>query len=91
MAVLEISITCVHEFHCDHMLKIYSSYECNLLFSNTDSSRYEIKCNDAYEEIHKFITSDYIPYKRNGIRLINKKIAGLVEGNLNELLIKYFF
>ncbi|KAJ8916437.1 hypothetical protein NQ315_014650 [Exocentrus adspersus] len=48
-AILDISKTCVYEFH--YMLNKFDINACKLLYTDTDSFIYEIKCEDAYQEV----------------------------------------
>ncbi|KAJ8972418.1 hypothetical protein NQ317_011063 [Molorchus minor] len=64
MAILDISKTCVYEFHYDYMLQKFPVEKFKLLYTDTDSLVYELQRNDASEEvigkdIDRFDTSDY--------------------------------
>ncbi|XP_020299342.1 uncharacterized protein LOC109863489, partial [Pseudomyrmex gracilis] len=62
MCILDISKTCLYEFHYDYMAPLYG-YDCKILYTDTDSLIYHIKCEDVYEDmkrdIARFDTSDY--------------------------------
>ncbi|KAJ8935994.1 hypothetical protein NQ318_001666 [Aromia moschata] len=78
MSILDISKTCVYDFHYNFMLKNFSLDRCKLLYTDTDSLIYELKSDNVYEElikkhIFKFDTSDYQPNNQYYIPLENKK------------------
>ncbi|KAJ8977854.1 hypothetical protein NQ317_018691 [Molorchus minor] len=86
MAILDISKTCVYEFHYDYMLQ---------KIPHTDSLVYELQCNDAYEEvigkdIDRFDTSDYPKDNHWNIPLVNKKVPGLMKDENNGKLMTHF-
>jgi len=59
MCILDISKTCLYEFHHEYMLPLY--YEkCKIMYTDTDSLIYHIECNDVYDimkhDIAKFDT-----------------------------------
>ncbi|XP_050509169.1 uncharacterized protein LOC126886339 [Diabrotica virgifera virgifera] len=95
MAVLELSKTCLYDFHYDFMLKQNSVQQCKLLYTDTDSLLYEITCYDAYEQIikaniSKFDTSSYKPDNVYDIPLVNKKIPGLMKDETSGKIILAF-
>jgi len=62
MCILDISKTCLYEFHHDYMLPMYRE-KCKVMCTDTDSLIYLIECDDVYEimkrDISRFDTSDY--------------------------------
>ncbi|KAJ8916443.1 hypothetical protein NQ315_014656 [Exocentrus adspersus] len=63
---------------------------CKLLYTDTDSLLYEIKCEDAYQEvigneIARFDTSDYAPDNSYDLPRVNKKIKFYMSTHKTEL------
>jgi len=61
MCILDISKTCLYEFHHEYMLPLYRD-KCKIMYTDTDSLIYHIECDDVYDvmkrDIAKFDTSD---------------------------------
>ena len=62
-AILDLSKTLMHEFHCDYMRPRYGS-KVKLCYMDTDSFAYEIETEDFYRDIandvkKRFDTSGY--------------------------------
>lgn len=87
VCVLEISKLCMYNFHYDFMLENFNHKECKLQYTDTDSFIYNIQCDDIYDFIRqnsdRFDTSDYTPNNEYGIKLLNKKIPGLMKDECN--------
>ncbi|XP_072745823.1 uncharacterized protein [Anoplolepis gracilipes] len=70
MCILDISKTCLYEFHHDYMVPMYRE-RCKVMYTDTDSLIYHIECDDVYEnmkcDISRFDTSDYAT--DNAVRL----------------------
>nr|DAC81331.1 TPA_asm: PolB [Megastigmus wasp adintovirus] len=81
LTVLDVSKTLVYGFHYDYMLKMYGK-KCKLLYTDTDSLIYAVKCPDLYEDIklniENFDTSDYPENNIFNMPRVNKKIVGLM-------------
>jgi len=79
MCILDISKTCLYEFHHEYMLPLYHE-KCKIMYTDTDSLIYRIECDDVYDimkrDIAKFDTSDYPTDNAYGIPLVNKKVQG---------------
>ncbi|XP_074042580.1 uncharacterized protein [Leptinotarsa decemlineata] len=95
MAILDISKTCMFDFHYDFMVPTLGIENCKLMYTDTDSFIYEITCEDVYSELiknnlSKFDTSDYSPDNKFQIPLVNKKIPGLMKDEANGKIITHF-
>lgn len=95
MAILDISKTCVYEFHYDFMLQRFDPSHCQLLYIDTDGLMYEIHCSDVYHELisknlHRFDTSDYPSNNIYQIPQVNKKVPGLMKDELNGSILTTF-
>ena len=76
--ILDLSKTLMYDFHYDYIKKKYNN-RARLVFTDTDSSTYEIEAEDVYKDFWNdkdmFDNSDYpesSPYYCN----VNKKIIG---------------
>ena len=52
LCILDLSKVLMNKFHCDYIKKKHDS-NSRLLFTDTDSSMYEIKTEDVYEDFSK--------------------------------------
>jgi len=61
MCILEISNTCLYEFHYEYMLPMHRE-KCKIMYTDTDSLIYHIECDDVYDvmkhDSSRFDTSD---------------------------------
>lgn len=93
VSVLEISKLCMYDFHYGFMKPQFKE-NVQLMYTDTDSFIYNIFCDDFYkfiEENHeKFDTSDYQPDNSFGIKLLNKKIPGLMKDENNGKIMTEF-
>ena len=51
MEILDLSKLLMYDFHYNYMLKKYDKKKIKLMFTDTDSLCYEIKTDDAYEDL----------------------------------------
>lgn len=93
MSILDISKTCLYEFHHDFMVPLYRD-KCRVMYTDTDSLIYHIHCEDVYEDmkrnIEKFDSSDYSIDNVYGMPLVNKKIPGLMKDENNGAIMTEF-
>ncbi|KYM95999.1 hypothetical protein ALC62_13348 [Cyphomyrmex costatus] len=93
MCILEISKIRLYDFHYEHMVPLYRD-KCTLMYTDTDSLIYFLKCVNAYEDIKrnitKFDTSDYPEDNVYGIPRLNNKIPGLMKDENNGAVMTEF-
>ncbi|KAJ8914260.1 hypothetical protein NQ315_003625 [Exocentrus adspersus] len=91
LCILDISKTCVYDFHYNFMLKNLDNNNCKLLFTDTDSLIYQVTCNDVIKNnLEKFDTSDYPSDNIRKIPLVNKKVPGLMKDECNNRIVTHF-
>jgi len=77
MCILDISKTCLYEFHHDYMSSMYRK-KCKIMYTDTDSLIYHIECDDVYEimkrDISRFDTNNYAVDNVYDIPLVNRKV-----------------
>ncbi|XP_024872192.1 uncharacterized protein LOC112454828 isoform X1 [Temnothorax curvispinosus] len=93
MCILDLSKVCLYEFHHEYMSSLYCD-SCRIMYTDTDSLIYHIKCDDAYEnmkrDIVRFDTSDYAVDNAYGMSLVNKKVPGLMKDENNGAIMTEF-
>jgi len=76
MCILDISKTCLYEFHHNYMSPMYHE-KCKVMYTDTDV--YNImKC-----DISRFDRSDYAVDNAYGVPLVNKKVPDLMKDENN--------
>ncbi|XP_036146601.1 uncharacterized protein LOC118646866 [Monomorium pharaonis] len=93
MCILDISKTCLYEFHYEYMMPLYRD-KSRVMYTDTDSLIYYIQCENIYEnmrrDIHRFDTSEYPIDNAYGIPLSNKKVPGLMKDENNGAIMTEF-
>lgn len=93
VSVLELSKLCMYDFHYGFMRPKFDT-NAELLYTDTDSFIYNIFCDDFYQVIkenaEKFDTSDYSRDNPFDIRLLNKKVPGLMKDENNGKIMTEF-
>ncbi|XP_024893432.1 uncharacterized protein LOC112468467 [Temnothorax curvispinosus] len=93
MCILDLSKVCLYEFHHEYMSSLYRD-SCRIMYTDTDSLIYHIKCDDAYEnmkhDIARFDTSDYAVDNAYDMPLVNKKVPGLMKDENNGAIMTEF-
>ncbi|KYM95309.1 DNA polymerase [Cyphomyrmex costatus] len=93
MCILEISKIRLYDFHYEHMVPLYRD-KCTLMYTDTDSLIYFLKCFNAYEDVKrnitKFDTSDYPEDNVYGIPRLNNKIPCLMKDENNVAVMTEF-
>ncbi|XP_067216840.1 uncharacterized protein [Linepithema humile] len=93
MCILDISKTCLYEFHYEYMAPLYRD-NCKIMYTDTDSLIYFLHCEDAYRDmkrdISKFDTSDYSEDNAYGMPRANKKVPGLMKDENNGAIMTEF-
>ena len=94
-AILDLSKTLMFNFHYTYIKEKYDK-KAQLLFTDTDSLRYQIKTKDFYKDISpdvkdKFDTSDYPSSHPSGIPTgLNKKVIGMFKDEVVGKKITHF-
>ena len=95
MCILDLSKILMCDFHYNYIKKKYGD-KAKLLLTDTDSTMYEIKTGDFYEDVsgdvkRRFDTSDYPPNHPSGIPSgFNKKVPGMFKDEVGGKVIDKF-
>lgn len=93
-SVLEISKTIIYNFHYNVMKKKYENNNLNLLYTDTDSLIYEIKTNNFFNDLKKYLlpyfdTSNY-PKNHYCFNESNKNIPGFFKDEIKgDILLEF--
>lgn len=95
MSILDISKITMYDFHYTYMIPKMTLGNCKLMYTDTDSFIYELKCNDVYKDViksdlEKFDTSDYPNNNPYEMPLVNKKVLGLMKDETNGSIVTHF-
>jgi hypothetical protein len=96
MCILDLSKTLMYDFHYNYMKQKYSTENCKLLFTDTDSLAYEVQAKDFYKDISidvraKFDTSNFPKDHTSGIEVgHNKKVVGMFKDEAGGEIIEEF-
>ena len=93
MCILELSKVLMYEFHFDYIKNKYGS-NSKLLFTDTDSLRYEIKTEDVYEGFSSNKEMfDFSNYSANSkcCNDLNKLVIGKIKDKTDGVAIEEFF
>ena len=88
--ILKLSKLLMYKLHYDYVL---NTFDAKLLFTDTDSSVYEIKYKDVYEQCFKDEELfDFSGYSKNSIYYgsSNKKVSGKMKDEFNGIKINAF-
>ena len=93
MCILDISKTCLYEFHYEYMAPLYHD-KCKIMYTDTDSLIYYLQCENVYHDmksnLSKFDTSDYSEDNVYDIPRANKKIPRLKKAENNGAIMTEF-
>ncbi|KYN09606.1 hypothetical protein ALC57_18278 [Trachymyrmex cornetzi] len=99
MSILDISKTCLYEFHHEYMAPVFRE-KCKIMYTDTDSLSgcfsliYHVECDDIYDVmkrgINRFDTSDYAVDNAYSIPLANKKVPGIMKDENNGAIMTEF-
>ena len=94
MSVLDVSKVCLYELHYEYMRAKFDD-RCKVLYTDTDSLLYLLRCEDAYEALKsdvsaRFDTSDYAVDNPYDMPRVNKKVPGLMKDENNGAVMTEF-
>ncbi|KYQ50098.1 hypothetical protein ALC60_10819, partial [Trachymyrmex zeteki] len=64
MCILDISKTCLYEFHHEYMASLYHE-KCKIMYTETDSLIYHIECDNVYDILKRDINIRSVPIMTN--------------------------
>jgi len=95
MCILDLNKTLMYDFHYNYIKSKYGT-EVKLLYTDTDSSIYEIETDDFYRDIAGdvetwFDTSEIDADHPSGIQTsVNKKVIGMMKNEAGGKIIQEF-
>ncbi|XP_036148385.1 uncharacterized protein LOC118647470 [Monomorium pharaonis] len=81
MCILDISKTCLYEFHHNYMLPLYRD-KCRVMYTDTDSLIYLVECEDIYETMKR----DIAGAKMYALKVDGKKDTKKAKGVKNSVV-----
>ncbi len=62
MQILDLSKTFMYDFYYNHLIKQYGYENIKLCVTDTDSLKFQVKCNDFYRDMCKPENKDYFDF-----------------------------
>ena len=89
-SILELSKMIMYDWHYNYFIK---KFDCSLLFTDTDSLVYEMKCENIYDKVFNDKTMfDFSGYDKKSMYYdnSNKKVIGKMKDEMNGKIISEF-
>ena len=92
ICILDISKTCLYEFHYEYMLLLF--HEKCKIYTDRNNLIYHIECDDVYAimkcDINRFDTNDYAIDNAYDIPLVKKNFPDLIKDENNGAIMTEF-